>query len=1115
MSSAALQAAPHQPTSLPASGPEGYYARENLPSASPASSTRPSRRPSATSTVTGYPDQTQSSPMTSRTAMASPVPVAAVEYQHSPLPTVDDTNRRPRPLEPPLHSIALGELHGRKKEPLLPQEPPTANRVAAAIARTDTMIPEPAARSSKKGADKTQPQFRPQCRSVPIPHHPLAAHRNNHLEKQAREQERQDEAHALAAASAAAHEDYDDAVPPPIVASRDAAEEPSRRGGRSRHDHSKREKATKFGDYYLGSTIGEGEFGKVKLGWKQDGGVQVAIKLIRRDSVGSNPSRLNKIYREVSILRGVSHPNIVRLHEMSETERHIGIVLEYASGGELFDYILNHRYLKDNAARRLFAQLVSGVGYLHKKGIVHRDLKLENLLLDRNRNIIITDFGFANTFDANDELTEQEELGLGDRDYVKSTGLDKTKPNGLRRGDLMQTSCGSPCYAAPELVVSDSLYTGRKVDVWSCGVILYAMLAGYLPFDDDPANPEGDNINLLYKYIVNTPLTFPEYVTPHARDLLRRILVPSPRKRADLFEVARHSWLAEYAHVVELITSTTTTTSEIQNTTVPDEEDDSGLARSASVREPTKAKPQATAVGDLARKQGPVDPEEAQAYTKTHKDNKRRTVQVEYVAPTTQTQRGGESASPRGKGTKARSSSQGPVPVEVHTSPQDKPLPRDPPVAKEAYTGSPSQNRSTRPPSAHRNQNAPVARPHRESTRSASETAYMTTGTPGHSVPRPATRGSMHSTGSGSRHGLGSSRASYGQPIPPTVAGTNAQGRMSQPQPKGGAKNHPVSNSASHETPDMEFGKPSVTVPDKFARVSGYENEADPQRQHTPQSATFAPEVKGHRRSNTIGGIGDKLFGRSGSLFGGPQQQEIPPVSMGNMGPVESGRPSIDSRASRRSFSQALGLGKKRSGSIAGSQVSLEKPLNPRRFSLMKAMGLARDAHTPSPDPSQQNQDYHGDEYGRQTDARLSPSHHQYAADGSYDDSHQRDASTQHPESPSYHQRHASSSRPNAVPSHMQQGAVLNSGSESSIDRPQRRTPSSAPYQGGYDSESTDQRRSASRGGRGMLQKNKRFVDSYDGEEYGKPHDHAGSSGAAKRVMDFFRRRGKARGGEV
>lgn len=251
-----------------------------------------------------------------------------------------------------------------------------------------------------------------------------------------------------------------------------------RGGSKARQDYSAsaaRRKETRFGEYVLGQTLGEGEFGKVKLGWKKDGSVQVAIKLIRRETLGSNPSRLPKIYREISILRELSHPNIVRLHEMVETDRHIGIILEYASGGELFDYILNHRYLKDNAARRLFAQLVSGVGYLHKKGIVHRDLKLENLLLDRNRNIIITDFGFANTFDASDELGDEIEYNLSNRDFVKKMDLDRVRENGFRRGDLMQTSCGSPCYAAPELVVSESLYTGRKVDVWSCGVILVSL----------------------------------------------------------------------------------------------------------------------------------------------------------------------------------------------------------------------------------------------------------------------------------------------------------------------------------------------------------------------------------------------------------------------------------------------------------------------------------------------------------------------------------------------------------------------------------------------------------------------------------------------------------------
>ncbi|KAJ3555432.1 hypothetical protein NPX13_g10359 [Xylaria arbuscula] len=921
-----------------------------------------------------------------------------------------------------------------------------------------------------------------------------------------RERERREEARPH---GTSAHDDDDEAVSPPLVHMHEAQDE-SRRGGRSRHEHSKREKSSRFGDYYLGNTIGEGEFGKVKLGWKQDGGVQVAIKLIRRDSVGNNPSRLAKIYREVSILRGLSHPNIVRLHEMSETERHIGIVLEYASGGELFDYILNHRYLKDQAARRLFAQLISGVGYLHKKGIVHRDLKLENLLLDRNRNIIITDFGFANTFDSADELTEEEELNLPDRDFVKRTGLDKTKPNGMRRGDLMQTSCGSPCYAAPELVVSDSLYTGRKVDVWSCGVILYAMLAGYLPFDDDPDNPEGDNINLLYKYIVNTPLTFPEYVTPHARDLLRRILVPSPRKRADLFEVARHSWLSEYAHVVELITSTTTTSSEIQNTTVPsDEVESSTLARSASVREQTKTKATtAMPVGDLARKQGKVDTDEI-SHAKSQRDNKRRTVQVEYVAPTTQTQRGAEQPDVHSSHSKNKGKSTSQGPAEIQSSQHEKPLPKDPPVTKDPYTGSPRDSR--KPPSAHRRDVPP---PRSSQGRSTSDHAYMST-TAGPSVSRPATGGSIHS--SGSRGLVPSSRASYGLPLPPAVAGTNAQGSIQQPK---GSKNYVISDPIPQETPDMSFGRPSINMPTKFAEVSGFNAQSKPP----------SGEVKGHRRSNTIGEIGGKIFGRSGSIFGGRRKREqgdkpskkYPPVSMSNTMPGES-RTSMDSRASRKSFS--LGIGKKRSGSIIGSQASAERPPNARRFSLMKAMGLSKD-DSPPPDGSQPDLPIQDppevDAYGRYVQPPSSPrAPGQQHADGMYDQPLEPQQAPQqappqigHGPGPA-HRRYPSESQASAIPSYLQQGAVLNSGSESSVDRPQRRPPNSAPYQSGYDSDQYDSRRTGNRQGERVLQKNKRFVDAYDEEEYGRPRDHAGSSGAAKRVMDFFRRRGRARGGEV
>ncbi|KAJ2080109.1 hypothetical protein H4R24_003314 [Coemansia sp. RSA 988] len=266
-----------------------------------------------------------------------------------------------------------------------------------------------------------------------------------------------------------------------------------------------------FGPYLLLQTIGEGEFAKVKLAVHKDTSEEVAIKLIKKESIDTEV-KLSKIKREIAALKAVNFNYIVKLYDIIETERYIGIVIEYASGGELFDHILAHRQLKESDACRLFAQLIAGVGYLHSSNIVHRDLKLENLLLDRNRNIKITDFGFANQF-----------RGPGD--------------------DLMSTSCGSPCYAAPELVVSDGPYVGTAVDIWSCGVILYAMLAGYLPFDDDPSNPEGDNINQLYKYILSTKLVFPESVSPLARDLLNRMLVPNPRQRAALDEIKAHKWL--------------------------------------------------------------------------------------------------------------------------------------------------------------------------------------------------------------------------------------------------------------------------------------------------------------------------------------------------------------------------------------------------------------------------------------------------------------------------------------------------------------------------------------------------------------------------------------------
>ncbi|KAJ1821087.1 hypothetical protein LPJ60_002830 [Coemansia sp. RSA 2675] len=334
-------------------------------------------------------------------------------------------------------------------------------------------------------------------------------------------------------------------------------------------------KNTFFGPYLLLQTIGEGEFAKVKLALHRDTGEEVAIKLIKKESIDTEV-KLSKIKREIAALKAVNFSYIVRLHDIIETERYIGIVIEYASGGELFDHILAHRQLKENDACRLFAQLIAGVSYLHASNIVHRDLKLENLLLDRNRNIKITDFGFANQF-----------RGPGD--------------------DLMSTSCGSPCYAAPELVVSDGPYVGTAVDIWSCGVIMYAMLAGYLPFDDDPSNPDGDNINQLYRYILSTPLVFPDNVSELARDLLRRMLVPNPRQRATLEDIKAHEWLRPYASVFSAMSSDSMLDG---LTRAPGAQDGAPVVNGGSNSNNTPAVPDA---------QG--------------KKSKRHTIQVEYSSP--------------------------------------------------------------------------------------------------------------------------------------------------------------------------------------------------------------------------------------------------------------------------------------------------------------------------------------------------------------------------------------------------------------------------------------------------------------------------------------------------
>ena len=613
------------------------------------------------------------------------------------------------------------------------------------------------------------------------------------------------------------------------------------------------------------------------------------------------------------------------------------------------------------------------------------------------------------------------------------------------------------------------------------------MLAGYLPFDDDPANPEGDNINLLYKYIVTTPLTFPEYVTPHARDLLRRILVPNPRKRADLFEVARHSWLSEYAHVVEFITSSTTLPADVQAATNAQEDfaEAPGVARSSSVREGHKRSPQPPSVGGLAKATGKIDPETESR--STPKDAKRRTVQVEYVAPTTQTQRGDGSTS-RSR-TRSASRNRG----ETQTAPQDKPLPRDPPVSRDGSARPSTGSRA--PPISHKA--APASRPPRDP-RATMDNAYI----PDSTVQvRPRTGGSMSSAASMGLH------HHYGQLAPPAVADANAEGRIQQP-----------SNG------EEAIGRPSASTPPQFAQISGVnDGRTDP---------------KGHKRSSTMGEIGQRLLGRNGSMFGGRSKKRIeekkearkyPPVSMTQAMAAgeEPGRQSTDSKMSRRSFSLGLGLGKKQSGSMSGSQGSGEKP-DRRRFSLLppsfslKGFGSNKDPNstTPSESGSQtqlpiqhprndgRSVTSHGDARG--SSPLFDPSYHNAPQQMTNGPRHQRYASAQ-----------LDNRKPTAIPPYLQSGSNFNTTSDPSVDtRPQQNEPFAGYQQPYAQSEGHDGQRigtGASRtnnnNSRGVLQKgHKKFTDAYNQDDFSRGHE--GSSGAAKRVMDFFRRRGKARGGE-
>jgi len=256
----------------------------------------------------------------------------------------------------------------------------------------------------------------------------------------------------------------------------------------------------RIGHYRLGKNLGIGSFGKVRLAEHQLTGMKVAVKILNRNRI-KQLDMDEKVRREIKILKLFYHPHIIRLYEVIYTPGDIYMVMEYVPGGELFDFIVSNGRLNENRARAMFQQLISGVEYCHQHMVVHRDLKPENLLLDMEQQLRIADFGLSNV---------------------------------MKDGDFFRTSCGSPNYAAPE-VISGKLYAGPEVDVWSCGVILYALLCGSLPFDDE-------NIPNLFKKIKGGIFTLPGHMSDDVKDLLSRMLVVDPLQRITVPEIRRHRW---------------------------------------------------------------------------------------------------------------------------------------------------------------------------------------------------------------------------------------------------------------------------------------------------------------------------------------------------------------------------------------------------------------------------------------------------------------------------------------------------------------------------------------------------------------------------------------------
>ncbi|KAI5651007.1 hypothetical protein M9H77_37012 [Catharanthus roseus] len=263
---------------------------------------------------------------------------------------------------------------------------------------------------------------------------------------------------------------------------------------------------TQLGKYELGKTLGEGNFGKVKYARDLNSGQPFAVKILEKNRI-FDLKITDQIKREIGTLKLLKHPNVVRLHEVLASKSKIYMVLEYVDGGELFERIASKGKFSEAKGRKLFQQLIDGVSYCHTKGVFHRDLKLENVLVDAKGNIKITDFGLS------------------------------ALPQHFREDGLLHTTCGSPNYVAPE-ILSNRGYDGATSDTWSCGVILYVILTGYLPFDDR-------NLAVLYQKIFKGDPQIPKWLSPAAQNLIKRILDHDPRTRITMAEIKEHEWFKQ------------------------------------------------------------------------------------------------------------------------------------------------------------------------------------------------------------------------------------------------------------------------------------------------------------------------------------------------------------------------------------------------------------------------------------------------------------------------------------------------------------------------------------------------------------------------------------------